>query len=85
MTPGWLPAFIGPTELVIILVLALIIFGPGKLPDVGKAVGRGLAEFRRAQREAAGEEPMPPPPVAEKGTEARAESRAQADDGRPSA
>ncbi|MPM62628.1 Sec-independent protein translocase protein TatA [bioreactor metagenome] len=35
-------------ELVLILVIALIVFGPGKLPEVGKALGRGLQEFRRA-------------------------------------
>lgn len=38
----------GPTELIIILILALIIFGPGKLPDVGKAIGRSVREFKRA-------------------------------------
>ena len=37
---------IGATELIIILVLALIIFGPGKLPEVGKAIGRSIREFR---------------------------------------
>jgi sec-independent protein translocase protein TatA len=35
-------------ELGIILVLALIVFGPGKLPDVGKALGRSIQEVRRA-------------------------------------
>lgn len=35
-------------ELVLILVIALIVFGPGKLPEVGKAIGRGLSEFRKA-------------------------------------
>lgn len=39
---------IGATELVIILVLALVIFGPGKLPDVGKAIGRSIREFKKA-------------------------------------
>ncbi|MGE5560925.1 MAG: twin-arginine translocase TatA/TatE family subunit [Chloroflexota bacterium] len=39
---------LGLPELIIILVLALIIFGPGKLPDVGRALGRAMAEFRRA-------------------------------------
>lgn len=39
---------IGPWELVLILVIALVIFGPGKLPEVGKAMGRGLKEFRKA-------------------------------------
>lgn len=37
---------IGPMELVVILALALIIFGPGKLPQVGKALGEGIREFR---------------------------------------
>ena len=41
---------IGPMELVIILVLALIIFGPGKLPDVGKALGKALGEFKNASK-----------------------------------
>ncbi len=35
-------------ELALILVIALIVFGPGKLPEVGKALGKGLGEFRRA-------------------------------------
>ena len=38
----------GPMELVILLVVILIVFGPGKLPDIGKAVGKGIREFRRA-------------------------------------
>ncbi len=42
---------IGVPELLLILALALIIFGPGKLPDVGKAVGRAIGEFRHASRE----------------------------------
>jgi sec-independent protein translocase protein TatA len=35
-------------ELLLILVIALVVFGPGKLPDVGKAVGKSLNEFKRA-------------------------------------
>lgn len=38
-------------ELVVILVIALIVFGPGKLPEVGKAIGKGLQEFRRASND----------------------------------
>jgi sec-independent protein translocase protein TatA len=41
---------IGFSELIVILVLALIIFGPGKLPDVGKALGKSLGEFKKASR-----------------------------------
>ncbi len=42
---------LGIPELIIILVLALIIFGPGKLPDVGRAIGKSINEFRKASRE----------------------------------
>ena len=37
-----------PTELIIVLVVVLIIFGPGKLPDIGKALGKGISEFKSA-------------------------------------
>lgn len=39
---------IGVPELMVILVVALIVLGPTRLPDVAKAVGRALAEFRKA-------------------------------------
>lgn len=39
---------IGIPELVLILIIALIVFGPGKLPKVGKALGDGLSEFKKA-------------------------------------
>ena len=38
-------------ELMVILVIALIVFGPGKLPEVGKSIGKGIQEFRRASNE----------------------------------
>jgi sec-independent protein translocase protein TatA len=43
-----MPFNIGPGELILILVIVLIIFGPGKLPDIGNAIGRGVREFRKA-------------------------------------
>ncbi len=42
---------IGPVELIIILVIALLVIGPGKLPDVGKALGSTIREFRKATTE----------------------------------
>ena len=43
-----MPFNIGPAELILVLVIVLLIFGPGKLPDVGNAIGRGIREFRKA-------------------------------------
>ena len=43
-----MPFNIGPGELILVLVIVLIIFGPGKLPDIGNAIGRGVREFRKA-------------------------------------
>lgn len=42
---------IGFTELIVILVIILILFGPGKLPEIGKALGRGIREFKDAQND----------------------------------
>ncbi|MGK2850360.1 MAG: Sec-independent protein translocase subunit TatA/TatB [Candidatus Limnocylindrales bacterium] len=59
----------GPLELVIILVIALLILGPGKLPDVGAALGKSIREFRKASTDVQDAvkidtSPLPPaPPV----------------------
>ena len=42
---------IGMPELIIIFVIALIIFGPRKLPELGKSLGKSIAEFKRASNE----------------------------------
>ena len=39
---------IGPVELAVVLVVALLVMGPKKLPELARTLGRGLAEFRRA-------------------------------------
>ena len=41
---------IGPTELIILLVIILIIFGVGKLPEVGRGLGKGIKEFKQASK-----------------------------------
>ena len=43
--------FLAPTTAVILLVVAVVIFGPGKLPELGKSLGRGINEFRSATGE----------------------------------
>lgn len=42
---------VGPLELMLVLVVALIVFGPQRLPEIGATVGRAIREFQRAQQE----------------------------------
>ena len=51
-------------ELILILVVALLIFGPTKLPELARSLGRGLAEFRRASSDLRSQllDPPPEPP-----------------------
>jgi sec-independent protein translocase protein TatA len=37
---------IGPTELIVVLVIALLVIGPKRLPEVGKSLGKGMREFK---------------------------------------
>jgi TatA/E family protein of Tat protein translocase len=41
---------LGPAEILVILVIALLVFGPNKMPDIARQVGRGVREFRRVQQ-----------------------------------
>lgn len=47
-----MPFNIGPLELILILAIALLVIGPGKLPQVGKSFGESIREFRKATTEA---------------------------------
>ena len=49
--PGYMFGSVGVPELIIIFTIALIIFGPRKLPELGKSLGKSLAEFKRASNE----------------------------------
>src|SRR4030081_3492737 len=56
-----------PTHIILILVVALLIFGPKRLPDIGKSLGKGIREFKGALNHIADDEPAPsstpaPPP-----------------------
>jgi TatA/E family protein of Tat protein translocase len=62
-----MPFNIGPFELLLVLILALLVLGPGKLPEVGRALGRTIGEFRHASsnlEEAMRVDPTPARPVA---------------------
>ncbi len=56
-----MPFRIGPWEIGLILVIVLIVFGVGKLPQVGGAIGKGLRAFRKGQRGEEDEEETPKP------------------------
>ena len=43
---GSMPGNIGPLEIIIVLIIALIVFGPKRLPELGSSLGRGIREFK---------------------------------------
>jgi sec-independent protein translocase protein TatA len=43
---GPMPGNIGPLEILVVLIIALIVFGPKRLPELGSSLGRGIREFR---------------------------------------
>ena len=80
-----MPGNIGPLEIAIVLIIALLVFGPKRLPELGKSVGKGIREFKgsisgendddekadeKAQIAAAAPPPPPPPEPAEEKAEA---------------
>jgi sec-independent protein translocase protein TatA len=50
---------IGIAELVVLFVVVMLLFGPGKLPEVGKALGKAVGEFRRGLRDGLDEKETP--------------------------
>jgi sec-independent protein translocase protein TatA len=79
---------VGPFELAIVLVIALIVFGPKRLPELGKSVGRGIREFKgslsgendddEATSPAKIESAQPPPPPSESAEPAKTGEGAEA-------
>ncbi len=67
-----MPFRVGPWEIALVLVIILIVFGVGKLPQVGGAIGKGLRSFKRGQRgedeDEDEEEEKPKPKTARKKT-----------------
>ncbi len=80
-----MPGNIGPLEVAIVLIIALLVFGPKRLPELGKSLGKGIREFKGSisgehdekpdeQTQIAAAAPTPPPPV-----QAEAEEKAEAE------
>lgn len=51
---------VGPLELAIVLIIALVVFGPKRLPELGRSLGRGIREFRGSVSGDSQDEPEPP-------------------------
>ena len=71
-----MPGNIGPLEIAIVLIIALLVFGPKRLPELGKSLGKGIREFKGSitgedkdeqqadeQTQIAAADPTPPPPA----------------------
>ncbi|MGH3017405.1 MAG: Sec-independent protein translocase subunit TatA/TatB [Gaiellaceae bacterium] len=59
--PGW----IGPGEIVILLVVALLVFGPKRLPEMGRSIGRGMREFKTSLTMSDDDDAVPELPIEE--------------------
>jgi sec-independent protein translocase protein TatA len=81
---------VGPLELAIVLIIALVVFGPKRLPELGRSLGKGIREFRGSVSGEGHDEPepreaipppqppvAPPTPPAEKGAEGETVARDQ--------
>ena len=60
-----MPFNVGPIELIIVLVIALLVVGPRRLPEMGNAVGKTIREFRNASTDVTNAVSMEPPPAPE--------------------
>lgn len=76
-----MPGNIGPLEIAIVLIIALLVFGPKRLPELGKSLGKGIREFKGSisgehdetpeePTQIAAADPAPPPARAEQESEA---------------
>jgi sec-independent protein translocase protein TatA len=72
-----MPFGIGPLELIIVLVIALVIFGPKRLPDLGRSLGTGMREFKDSITSGSKDDDDEKPSAV---TAARADDPAQPDD-----
>jgi sec-independent protein translocase protein TatA len=55
-----MPGFIGVPELIVLAIVLLLIFGPKRLPEIGKSMGKGMREFKESVSGMTGDEPAKP-------------------------
>jgi TatA/E family protein of Tat protein translocase len=58
---------IGPLEIVVVLIIALVVFGPKRLPELGRSLGKGIREFRGSVSGDSDDDRSSPPPEIEAG------------------
>jgi sec-independent protein translocase protein TatA len=54
---------IGPLEIIVVLIIALVVFGPKRLPELGRSLGKGIREFRGSVSGEHGDDDDEPPPA----------------------
>lgn len=54
---------VGPTEIIVILLLVLLLFGAKRIPEIAQSLGKGIREFKRSMREIETEIEAPPPKI----------------------
>ncbi len=59
-----MPGFIGPMELIVLGIVVLLVFGPKRLPEMGRSLGKGLREFKHSMQGIAGDHEHEPSTVA---------------------
>jgi sec-independent protein translocase protein TatA len=69
--PGW----IGPWEILILLLIVLLVFGPKRLPELGRSLGRGMREFKDSVKGGSEEKAPELPPAEEEKTPAEPRER----------
>lgn len=50
------------THVLILLVIALLVFGAKRIPEIGSSLGKGIREFKNSLKEVGSDQPLPPPP-----------------------
>ena len=56
------------THIMILLVIALLVFGARRIPEIGSSLGQGIREFKRSLREVGSDQPQPPVPPSNSGS-----------------